>query len=231
MLGCSVAHGTALNDFERVQRHLQRLHPFTAYTGRKYQASGTGVVFVCKDAVVHSLSFGVELGYTFQRTDDKVAVFYLHAKEWPDVLHELVDIPLSLIYIQLFLFLHHPTTTLGFQLVLPFQQAIMLGFQVLGTNVVGVVGVEVEVVQQVEVIGPQAGVLHDVVVPVAYLDGPRVADVSVKSEPVLQQGELTVLQQYLWPRFVIKQTPYQRGGCDVVEVFSQPVTHQLWQRA
>lgn len=69
----------------------------------------------------------------------------------------------------------------------------MFSLQVLGAYVVGVVCVEVEVVQQFEIIGPQACILHDVVVPIAYLDGPRVADVSVSSEPVLQQGELTIL--------------------------------------
>ena len=141
MLGCSVAHGTALNDFERVQRHLQRLHPFSAYTGRKYQATGTGVVFVSKDAVVHGLALGVELSYVFKRSDDKIAFLYFHAKEWPDVFDKLVDVLLHLLHVLQLLFFHHPSAMLCLQLVLPFQQAVVLGLQVLGTNVVGVVGV------------------------------------------------------------------------------------------
>lgn len=134
----AVARRAALHDAERAQRHLDRLHALAAHGGGKYQAVGTGVIGLRVDAMVHGIAFFKELAHAAQHAGGESAVGERKTDE-----RCLVTGILLFIAPHLF----HPFGFLaaGFLAVFLARQPVMLGAEVGGTHVAGVMRIKVEV--------------------------------------------------------------------------------------
>ena len=179
--------------------------------------------------MVHSLSFLIELGNTFQWTDHNIFILDFYSQEWLDSLDEREDILFHSghAFNPSLPFLLGPN--LRFYLSLFLNQFIMLFLQVLWAYIVSIMCVKVEIIKQMKVIVIHRSVLNDIPVAVTDIHCPRMGK-PTPAHVELQHTILFCLQQHFRILAFPKNRTYQSGRSNAMERSTKAVPVEYRQQ-